>query len=190
MKCQSTNREYSDRPIRISRARRRGWGFSDAGFTIIEALVAVFILTVGITGCVVLANQVLSASEVSKNRLIAVNLAQEGIETVRSIRDGNWLAAASWDTGLSASTACGSPTDWEVDYSTISLSDTYDGDYLKIADNGLYGYVGATTTTFQRKITICYPQAYEMKIEVRVYWKTKGTTKNILITEHLYNWNS
>ncbi len=161
------------------------------GFTIIEALVAVFILTVGITGCVVLANQVLSASELSKNRLIAANLAQEGIEVVRNIRDTNWLVGQDWDTGLSASTACGSPTDWEVDYSTTSLSDTYDGDYLKIdADNGLYGYAGTTTTTFQRKITICYSQIYEMKIETTVYWKTKGTTKSILMTEYLYNWNS
>ncbi len=163
----------------------------ERGFTIIEALVSIVVLSIGITSCVGLASYVLKNSEISKARLIAVNLAQEGVEVVRNIRDANWLAEPEqdWDIGLSPDTACDSPTNWEVDYSTTSLSVTYDGDNLLRDTDGVYSYApGGTATVFQRKVTICYPQTYEMKIECTVYWTTQGTSKEILITEHLYGW--
>jgi type II secretory pathway pseudopilin PulG len=61
------------------------------GETIAETIIALVILTVGIT----LASGMMASSmrnmHSSKNRVIAVNIAREGIEAVRNIRDTNWL---------------------------------------------------------------------------------------------------
>jgi len=174
--------------IQKESARAAGWweGWSPKsknGFTIIEALVSIFVLSMGITACIGLASSALRSSEISKNRLIAANLAQEGIEVVRNIRDSNWLASQNFDYGLSDNTNPG----YQAQYNSTSLS-TYDGSYLKIDSNGVYSYSGATTTTFQRKITISHPQTYEIEINCYVYWTTKGVSNQILMTEHLYDW--
>ncbi len=165
------------------------------GFTVIEAITAVFVLTIGVVGCTLLANQALSSSEISRSRLIAVNLAQEGIEIVRNIRDANWLAGQNWNTGLSANShevkydSTNSPIPCDITAAGTYCAWSEPGNYLKIDSNSNYNYdASGTTTTFKRKVTISYPQTYEMKIECTVYWETKGVSKEILLTEHLYDW--
>jgi|GEM_PF-782894 len=61
------------------------------GETILETLIAMGVLAIGIT----IAGQVMATSlrnvNSSKNRVIAVNIAKEGLEAMRNIRDTNWL---------------------------------------------------------------------------------------------------
>jgi|SRR3989344_5679750 len=75
---------------------------NNKGFTLIEATLATFILVVGVLG-VFSAIQIITrfTSDVSL-RLQATYLAQEGIESIRNIRDSNWLAASPWDNGIIA----------------------------------------------------------------------------------------
>ncbi len=68
------------------------------GQTLIETLVAVFILTMGITAAVGLAIFALSSSSSVAKQIIATGLAREGIEAVKNMRDTNWLKIASIDT--------------------------------------------------------------------------------------------
>ena len=63
----------------------------NSGQTLIETIVAIAILTTGIIGGLALAIQSLSSSERSSNEIIATNLAREGAEVVRQVRDSNWL---------------------------------------------------------------------------------------------------
>jgi len=70
------------------------------GFTLLEVIIAIAILIVGLIGLMVLVSATISASSVSASRLLAANLAQEGIELVRGIRDSNWLQGQAWDTGI------------------------------------------------------------------------------------------
>jgi len=152
------------------------------GFTIIETIVAIFILTVGIIACSILADQVFRSSATAKDRLIAVNLAQEGIEVIRNIRDNSWLASDStWKDDLPVG-------DWELSYDSSGVSDTYDGDYLKVDTDGFYNYLLGSDTTFQRKITISHIGDSEIKVEAIIYWVTRGTSKSITIVEYLYDW--
>lgn len=80
------------------------------GVGLVEGIVAIAILVTGIISVVSLSISNLSASESVEARLVAVNLAREGVEAVRSIRDGNWLkgyanetaGANAWDTGLTS----------------------------------------------------------------------------------------
>lgn len=66
---------------------------SEFGQTLIETLLATFILTTSLVAGLSVAIYTLTASNVSKTQVIATNLAREGIEVVRMMRDSNWLAA-------------------------------------------------------------------------------------------------
>jgi type II secretory pathway pseudopilin PulG len=64
---------------------------SQKGQTLIETMVAVFILVVGIAAATGLAIFSLNASSNITKQIIATGLAREGLEAIRSMRDTNWL---------------------------------------------------------------------------------------------------
>ncbi|MBI3963480.1 MAG: hypothetical protein HY341_00615 [Candidatus Kerfeldbacteria bacterium] len=72
------------------------------GQTLMELIVAIFVILVGIVGTVTLAIMTLTIARESKHRVISANLAREGIDVVREIRDSNWLGATPWNAGLAA----------------------------------------------------------------------------------------
>jgi prepilin-type N-terminal cleavage/methylation domain-containing protein len=59
------------------------------GFTLIETIVAIMVLTFAVTGPLVLASRSLHASVDARNRLIATHLGEQSIEVIRAIRDNN-----------------------------------------------------------------------------------------------------
>jgi Tfp pilus assembly protein PilV len=61
------------------------------GFSLIESLLAIGVLIVGILSAFILVVRSLSNIPLIQSRLIAANLAQEGIELVRQKRDTNNL---------------------------------------------------------------------------------------------------
>ena len=63
--------------------------------TLIETLAAIFILTMGVTAGVGLANYALGSSNSLKQQFIATGLAREGIEAIKNMRDTNWLQAGT-----------------------------------------------------------------------------------------------
>jgi len=174
------------------------------GFTLMEAIVAIFLITTGIIGVLSLITQTVSSATLSKDRLTAAYLAQEGIEIIRNIRDTNWLEQYTdptnlWDEGL---TACGGACDGtigngcRVDYNhSYDPLDPYDpdlplytGQVLNIdTTNGFYSYSASTPTKFKRKITIT-PSGDVLMVCARVEWQEKGVIRQITAQENLYNW--
>jgi prepilin-type N-terminal cleavage/methylation domain-containing protein len=173
------------------------------GFTLLEVLIAVFLLTIGLAGVFVVITKTLSLIAASPDKLIAAYLAQEGIEIVRNIRDTNRVeAATSWDKNLPLG-------DWQADYTTTAFSDDPDilddecaspsyynckiynpSDYLRIDVNGFYNYTSGTEITkFTRRITISDKTAAKMTVTVTVFWTEKGRPYNISVQEYLYNWH-
>lgn len=133
-------------------------------FTLLEVLVAIFIFTVGIVGVWLLIQQPLVYSQNLSRQLIAVYLAQEGIEIVKNIRDSNLLkkcyisTSTQWYEGLVIEQGVGPEPPKEADYTNWKLS-PYEGRFLTINSNGFYGYSndsGVEKTLFKRKIEI-YP---------------------------------
>ncbi len=61
------------------------------GETIVEILISTVILTMVLGSAFVILNQATSVNTGVKNRVIALNIAREGFEGVRSVRDTNWL---------------------------------------------------------------------------------------------------
>lgn len=67
--------------------------FQKSGFTLVETLVAIAILTLAVAGPLYTASRAIVAAETARDQLIASYLAQEGIEYVRKMRDNEFLAA-------------------------------------------------------------------------------------------------
>jgi prepilin-type N-terminal cleavage/methylation domain-containing protein len=163
---------------------------NNKGFTLLEVIAAIFILTVGIGSALVLISQTLSAASLAKERLIASYLVQEGIEIVRNIRDTNWLksrtATTTWDDGLPNG-------DWQADYLSQNLTTypSYDTSplFLNIDANNFYSYSsGGSPTIFKRKITISEKTSDSMRVDVEVSWQERGRTHNFKALEYLTNW--
>lgn len=160
------------------------------GFTIVEVLIAAFIVSVGITGVLIAIQQTMAYIDFLFPRLTAIYLAQEGIEIVKNIRDGNWLenryTATSWDQGIDVG-------DRQADYQTTQTLIGYTGQFL-LLDGGFYNYSSGNPTLFKRKIIISDKQdldgdfyADQMRVEVKVGWEAKGYHE-ISAEEILYNW--
>jgi len=149
------------------------------GFTIIEVLVAVVILTMGAGGAFVLLSRTVSFTSAVNGRLVASYLAQEGIEIVRNIRDTNWLEGEALNEGIPEGS-------WEVDYNTMSLSNAYSGNFLKLG-SGMYQYQSGENTSFQRDITIAHIEN-GIDVTVDVFWEIKGQTYDVEASTILYNW--
>ncbi len=64
---------------------------SQSGQTLIETVVAIFILTMGIVAALGLANFAVSSSSNIVKQIIGMGLAREGVEAVKNMRDTNWL---------------------------------------------------------------------------------------------------
>lgn len=67
--------------------------YLQTGQTLIETVVAVFILVMGITAALGLAIYALNASGNVSKQIIGIGLARQGLEAVRNMRDTNWLGS-------------------------------------------------------------------------------------------------
>lgn len=152
-----------------------------AGFTLIEALVALVILTVALGPALILSSNILSTASVVKNNLVAANLAQEGIEIIRALRDTNWFNGNSFDSGLANGV-------YRLEWNSDSLLSLGSNPPLKL-DNGLYNYSTGTDTIFKRTITLTKINASELKVVSDVTWTERGErARDVNIESHLFNW--
>lgn len=71
---------------------------NNKGFTLLEGIIALTVITVGLMVGLTLAISNLLATQDNERRIIAANLAREGIEVVRNIRDNNWDHIEANDT--------------------------------------------------------------------------------------------
>ncbi len=66
------------------------------GFTMIETLVAIFILLISTTGPLSFAQSGLRASFLARDQIVAFYLAQDVVETIKNLRDQNSLSGENW----------------------------------------------------------------------------------------------
>ena len=156
-------------------------------FTLIEVLVAIFLITVGIAAALIVINQTTVFTQVTSSRLVASYLAQEGIEIVKNIRDSNFLkihkgiiAEEHWIDGLAG---CEGGCEADYDDSGLVSADRY----LKI-NGGFYNYDSGIETAFKRKITITPDGSDILKVLVEVSWTERGRTHQVTAQENLYKW--
>lgn len=77
-----------------------------SGQGLMEIIVAIAVIITGISGTITLTYSNLQGSRASVMQITAANLAREGIEVVRNIRDENWLQKNNWLFGLKSQVPC------------------------------------------------------------------------------------
>ncbi len=63
-------------------------------------MVAITVLITSISSALALVQSSITASRIGGAQVVAANLAREGLEVVRSLRDSNWLRSQSFQVGL------------------------------------------------------------------------------------------
>ncbi len=71
--------------------------------TLAEAVMAITVLGIGAGGVMIMLNSAIRANDIGQERVVALNLAQEGVAAVEVLRDTNWLRFPGnrdecWDT--------------------------------------------------------------------------------------------
>ncbi len=150
------------------------------GFTLIEVLISIFVITIGVVAGLNLLSSVVGSVAINKSQVIATNLSQEGLEIVRNIRDTNWQEDDSWDNGLSAG-------EYRAEYNSDSLLPLSDNPPLQISSDSLYQYGSGDDTIFHRKIII---ENITNGIEVtsKVTWSQRGKSFEASAISRLYDW--
>ena len=185
------------------------------GFSLVETLIAVLLLSTAIAGPLTIASKSLLSAVVAKNQIAAFFLAQDAVEFVRFARDTNCLkdVDAECPTWL-ASAVAGSPTDLTAcltQYgcyfdSTLpepppyinACSDfdcapplTGDDQYL-YESGGKYSYdSGGARTPFVREVKITESlinPGKEALLIVTVHWRDGTRDRNVEVRESLFNW--
>ena len=182
----------------MQRATRHG------GFTLVETLVAISILTIVIVGPFQIIQGVLQSSYNARDQLIATSLAQEALEYVRQVRDSNFLynlnnggAGRTWLYGFDgtmSSTNCGvdgSVVACVVDPAllTITLCSGTDCSALplKMSAKNVYTQSAGGTTPFTRSVQFIPISSHEMLVKVTVSWSNHGA-QSVVLTENIQDW--
>ena len=164
-----------------------------SGQTLVEAMVALGIITAGLLALFALIASSISAQRIVADRITATYLAAEGIEIVKNFIDTNALRAAfgcSWNNGAGCIEL--QEGAYEVDYASDSLFPDQNRFLARDTSTGLYGYSfagAAEATPFVRRVTLVFsPDGDEMRVNSFVYWKSRGGEYNINVEDHFYNY--
>lgn len=82
-------------PNKRPRVKGSGLRVKQGGFTLVEAIVAITVFSVGMIASAQMTLAALRLSGESKNTVQAANYLEEGLEAVRSVRDSSWTDIAT-----------------------------------------------------------------------------------------------
>ncbi len=171
------------------------------GFTVLESMVAIMVLSLSVSGAFSAVTQSLSQAIIAKDETQAFYLAQEAMEIIRNKRDDNQLAkinngSGDWLAGIAQNAAdpCYFGKTCRTDAISFGLVDcaTDLGGICPVLKQDpttfLYSYTSGDTTNFKREIQIESVNANEIAVTVKVSW-TKGlTSQQFKVKTYFFNW--
>lgn len=188
---------------------------SKIGQGLLETIFAIGILLIVVSAVMALATSSITGQQESEAQILGNNLAREGIEVIRNIRDSNILAGKKWDDGLHSGTAL-------VRFESFDNSWSLDYNYQP-GDNKIYFYQDGVyahdngqinkSTPYARTVTIshiclrlqnpdqghedikdnCDPDSEKekkigLKVSSQIFWTDKSRLRKIIIEDLLYAW--
>lgn len=185
-----------------------------AGFTVLESLVAILILSLSISGAFSAIQQSLSQFTISKDEVRAFYLTQEAIEVIRNIRDNNQLTKINTGSGNWLYNITQGTSPYFCPFTTASVKNTCTIDATaanKISSCGavdwgncpnlkqdtstlLYNHLSGNETGIKREIQIenvavdSNNNPVEIAVTIRIAWKKGLLDKEFKVKTHLFNW--
>jgi prepilin-type N-terminal cleavage/methylation domain-containing protein len=166
------------------------------GFTLIEVLIGLFIAVIAslsVAQVIASTNKVIDAG---RKTFIATNIAHEGLELTREIRDDTWFSNPDRTKWMSTAQLCpdNNVHTYTID-SELAKNDQIKNDAktkLYIQSNGEWTHDVGIDTGYDRLMTIdCTNQVLDpayVTVTATVSWNGAYGPKNISLTEQLYNW--
>ncbi len=154
-------------PLPISFSFKTKKAFSTA-----EVLLAMFVLSVGLITVLALVSKSLRSSLASRDMIIAVELAQEGVELIRNVRDNDFAAGNNGFSGFSSNKYCYRDfNDTLVGLDCDPVMGSPSRYYLQYR-NGLYEHVSPPSAErFSRFIYVDYNSSRnDALVRSFVYW--------------------
>lgn len=174
------------------------------GFTLVEVLVAISILSISILATFTAVSHSMRATNFTEDQITAYYLADEALEYVRYIRDSNAIAhinalatggSVSWLSGIPqpGGAPCPSSTSCYVDVPNNTITSCSSGHascpvLLYNTTTGLYSYSAGTATQYKRSVSMTSLSATELSVTVQVSWTAQGVSKDYTQTLVLRNW--
>lgn len=182
----------------------RGHGIvGSPGFSLVETLVAISLLTIAIVAPMALTAQSLQSAYYARDQITAFYLAQEAIESIRALRDSQVLQIALSPSGSSIDLFGPIPQSTSASDKPFTI-DTRKTDPAQAiqscngpcpplqTDGTLYGYEsGWEDTYFTRTVRAEFVAGTtdEIRISVTVSWQTGGIqARSFTISSDLYRW--
>lgn len=176
-------------------------------------MVAITLLALALVGPFVATRNALQGSYVARDQLVASQLAQEGLEYVRFVRDNNYLNNRSWLDGFNSATqnrnrcfssgatapsgyCTSNPTlgDFHTTATAmIGYTSTSTLPALHLSSSGLYYQVNpsqpaSTESRFKRLVRVQQINATEARVTVWVLWTTNRQPYSVTVTSVLRDW--
>ncbi len=166
------------------------------GFTLVEVLIALSIAVIaGLTAAQIVArtNRVVHSG---RNTFVATNIAHEGLELTRALRDNTWFFSPNRQEWLSTSGIC---DEGSTDTKQFTISPD------RVRNEKIVGEEGGEDATIEIQ-NIVYTRTLEANCEYaagtpgpaedvfvtitsKVTWQeTDGSDNEVSLTERLYNW--
>lgn len=184
------------------------------GQSMMEMIFSIGILVTTVSAIIALNASNITSQKQSEYYIVANNLAREGIEVIRNIRDRNWLSGLDWDYGLKDSgryLAC-----FNNQTNSWSVNPIQDGEtgQLFLNDLGVYSCQSENNlpTPYYRQLDILQiclnisttaekgtesikavcDSAFENKIGLKVRsilnWSERNKAHQIIIEDLIYDW--
>jgi len=166
------------------------------GFTLLETIVAIAVLTLAFLGPLAVSTFLLSRSSFSSNQVIAYNLAEEGMELIINKRDSLIFADPSggWNTFKTTmqSAQCHVGNGCYINITNGAMNGCGGNCPVLRKDtvSGLYSYDASDPATiFERRIFIpAGGGTDEKQVRVTVLWQEKkGGTRSFVFERYVYN---
>ena len=163
------------------------------GQTVLEAIVALGIVTTGVVALLVLVSRGVGLGRVVADRYTATYLAAEGIEMVKTLITTNVLRAGFGCTWNGGGAGCNnlSDGDYSVDFKRDEITTPINP---LIFDPAAKMYTidsvqDGVASPFSRVVTIRNDSLEEnMTVTARVNWTSRGGDYEVVLEDHFYNW--
>jgi len=165
-----------------------------AAFSLVEIVVILFIVSLALVGILALIVQNIQSQSYNKNDLIAYQLAQEGVELVRHVRDDNWLASQAFTLGLATTTGVTYQSYMDYrDSAPVACSGACSAAALVLRqdNNGFYfndPSSAATTSPYSRLILTKQLDADSLQVDAVIGWQDHNRNYSYDLQAILYDW--